>query len=59
MAGLVYHFTCQYPQQSDVLTSLCTFAAGNVVITFVLFTQERLSFAAALAGFLSSCLISV
>jgi hypothetical protein len=60
LVGLAYHLMCQYPQQSDVLKSLRTFAVGNVVVIMVvLFREERLSFANGLTGFLTSSVTSV
>lgn len=32
ITGLVYHFTCQFPKQNDVIICLCTFATCNIMI---------------------------
>jgi hypothetical protein len=50
VTGLFYHFTCQSPQQRDVLTCLCSFTAGNLVFIVVFLTQWDTTFSGVVLG---------
>jgi len=38
--GFVHHFTCQFPAQADVTTTLSFWACGNVLFLTVSFLAE-------------------
>jgi len=43
VAGLVHHFTCQFPRQADVVTTLSFWACGNVLFLVVAILAEHCS----------------